>query len=118
MPSALKVSVAVIQVVMPGKVESIAVSSVQSMNAPLDRRNRRVGRTCARAASVTLGCNSVARSRPSPIRGIVPPPLPGTASAGVAAPLTGRGRSPVIACVEASDSFANTGPESSRSKTR
>ena len=38
-PSALKVSVAVMQVVMPGSVESIAVSSVQSMKAPLGSRN-------------------------------------------------------------------------------
>ena len=44
-PSALNVSVAVMQVVMPGSVESIAVSSVQSMNAPFASRNRRVGRT-------------------------------------------------------------------------
>ena len=42
-PSALKVSVAMMQVVMPAKVLSIAVSRVQSMKAPLGSNNRRVG---------------------------------------------------------------------------
>jgi hypothetical protein len=42
-PSALKVSVAMMQVVMPANVLSIAVSSVQSMKAPLGSNNRRVG---------------------------------------------------------------------------
>ena len=55
MPSALNVSVAVMQVVMPGSVESIAVSSVQSINAPFDRRNRRVGRREAATVGVTVG---------------------------------------------------------------
>ena len=65
MPSALKVSVAVIHVVMPGRVESIAVSSVQSMNAPFGRRKRSVGSTEASTAGVTLGRISVARDSPS-----------------------------------------------------
>ena len=64
LPSLLNVSVAVIQVVIPGSVESIAVSSVQSMNAPLDRRNRRFGRTEAATAGVTVGLSSVLRARP------------------------------------------------------
>jgi hypothetical protein len=46
---------------MPGSVESIAVSSVQSINAPLASRNRRVGRTEAVTAGVTDGCKSAFR---------------------------------------------------------
>ena len=53
LPSALKVSVAVMQVVMPGSVESIAVSSVQSMKAPFGNRKRCVGSTEAATAGVT-----------------------------------------------------------------
>jgi hypothetical protein len=45
LPSTPKVSVAVMQVVMPGSVESIAVSNVQSMNAPLGSSSRIVGNT-------------------------------------------------------------------------
>jgi len=41
LPSAPKVSAAVMQVVMPGSVESIAVSKVQSMNAPLGSKSVR-----------------------------------------------------------------------------
>ena len=43
---------------MPGSVESIAVSSVQSIKAPLDNRNRRVGSTEAATAGVTVGRSS------------------------------------------------------------
>ena len=46
-----KVSVAVMQVVMPGKVESIADSSAQSMKHPWPSRKRRVGSNFACAAS-------------------------------------------------------------------
>ena len=54
-PSTPKVSVASTQVVMPGKVESIAVSKVQSRNAPLGRSSRWVGNTWARTAVAALG---------------------------------------------------------------
>src|SRR6185437_7018919 len=57
-PSALNVSVAVMHVVIPGSVESIAVSSVQSMNAPFARRKRRVGSTEAACVGVTVGLRS------------------------------------------------------------
>ena len=51
-PSTPKVSVAVMQVVIPGRVESMAVSSVQSMKAPFGSNRRCAGRTCARTAVV------------------------------------------------------------------
>jgi hypothetical protein len=44
------------QVVIPGNVESMAVSSVQSMKAPLDNRKRLVGKTFARMEAVAVGC--------------------------------------------------------------
>ena len=50
------------QVVIPGSVESIAVSSVQSMNAPFGNISRRVGTIWALTALVTAGRNSVSRS--------------------------------------------------------
>ena len=62
LPSTPKVSVAVTQVVMPGSVESMAVSRVQSMNAPLGSSSRCVGSTWARTAVVTLGRSSVPSS--------------------------------------------------------
>jgi hypothetical protein len=46
---------------MPGKVESMAVSSVQSMSAPFGSRKRSVGSTEASTAGVTLGRSSAAR---------------------------------------------------------
>jgi hypothetical protein len=52
------VSVAVTHVVIPGSVESMAVSSVQSMNAPFASRKRRVGRREAATAGVTVGRRS------------------------------------------------------------
>ena len=61
-PSALKVSVAVMQVVIPGRVESIAVSRVQSMKAPLGNKSLCVGKICARTAGVRLGFNSSERA--------------------------------------------------------
>src|ERR1700688_1276660 len=57
-PSALKVSVAVMHVVIPGNVESSAVSRVQSMKAPFGSKSRCVGNTCARTAGVRLGLNN------------------------------------------------------------
>src|SRR5580692_5941994 len=42
-------------VVMPGSVESMAVSKVQSMKAPLGNNRRCVGSTCARTAALTPG---------------------------------------------------------------
>ena len=50
-PSALNVSVAVKQVTSPGRLESTAVTSVQSMVAPRGSNNRRVGRRRASTAS-------------------------------------------------------------------
>jgi len=61
-PSTPKVSVAMTHVVMPGNVESMAVSNVQSRNAPLGRSKRCVGNTWARTAVVTLGRNSALSS--------------------------------------------------------
>jgi hypothetical protein len=60
-PSALKVSVAVMHVVIPGNVESRAVSSVQSMKAPFGSKSLCVGSTCARTAGVRLGLNNSER---------------------------------------------------------
>src|SRR5580704_16311168 len=57
-PSALKVSVAVMHVVIPGNVESRAVSKVQLMKAPFGSNSRCVGSTCARTAEVRLGRNN------------------------------------------------------------
>jgi hypothetical protein len=45
------------QVVIPGNVESIAVSNVQSMKAPFGSSSLCVGNTCARTAAVRLGFN-------------------------------------------------------------
>src|SRR6202789_196514 len=42
-------------VVMPGSVESMALSNVQSMKAPLGNSRRCVGSTCARTAALTPG---------------------------------------------------------------
>src|SRR5277367_5299976 len=61
-PSALKVSVAVMQVVIPGNVESRAVSKVQSMKAPFGSNSLCVGNTCARTAGVRLGLNNSERA--------------------------------------------------------
>ena len=68
LPSAPKVSAATMHVVMPGSVESIAVSSVQSMNAPRGRRKRVVGRRLAGAAGVALERSSVVRALSPPWR--------------------------------------------------
>jgi hypothetical protein len=74
--------VAVTHVVIPGSVESIAVSSVQSMNAPLGKRSRWVGRTDGRTADVTVGINNVA----SALEGAAPR---GVSSADISASPTG-----------------------------
>src|SRR5271168_2200546 len=69
-PSALKVSVAVMQVVIPGNVESRAVSKVQSMKAPFGSNSLCVGNTCARTAGVRLGFNNSERAPlPAPATG-------------------------------------------------
>src|SRR5271168_448818 len=65
-PSALKVSVAVMQVVIPGNVESRAVSRVQSIKAPFGSNSLCVGSTCARTAGVRLGLSNSERA-PVPV---------------------------------------------------
>jgi hypothetical protein len=47
---------------MPGSVESMAVSNVQSMKAPFGSNKRRAGNTWARAAAVIVGCKRPAKS--------------------------------------------------------
>ena len=47
---------------MPGSVESMAVSSVQSMKAPFGSNSRCVGNTCARTAALTPGRSSAPNS--------------------------------------------------------
>src|ERR1700733_7388621 len=59
LPSALNVSVGVMHVVIPGSVVSIAVSKVQSMNAPFGSSRRCVGSTRACTAGVAMGASSV-----------------------------------------------------------
>src|SRR5271168_443751 len=71
-PSALNVSVAVMQVVIPGNVESRAVSKVQSMKAPFGSNSLCVGNTCARTAGVRLGFNNSERA-PLPAPATDPP---------------------------------------------
>ncbi|HEX9473149.1 MAG TPA: hypothetical protein VF931_03090, partial [Steroidobacteraceae bacterium] len=51
--------------VKPGNVESIAVSSVQSMNAPLPSNKRRLGMSCPETAGIAEGRSNALR-----------PPLP------------------------------------------
>src|SRR6185437_9579292 len=111
-PSAPKVSVAVTHVVIPGRVESIAVSSVQSMKAPLGKRSRCVGRTDGRTAGVMVGASKVA----SALEGAALPPI---SSDGVSAPAGGdSGSGPEGAlCTPIADAeplglVSNAGPES------
>ena len=54
------------QVVIPGSVESSAVSRVQSMKAPFGSNSLCVGNTCARTAGVRLGLNNSCRA-PLPV---------------------------------------------------
>src|SRR5579862_4453298 len=110
-PSTPNVSVAVMQVVMPGSVESIAVSSVQSMKAPFGSRNRRVGSTEAATAGVTVG-------RSNPFNGCAgsptaPPVLCG--AVGIARPSTLGGDAGKAPGSSAFGSRANAGPASRRS---
>ena len=64
LPSALKVSVAVTQVVIPGSAELTAVSKVQSIKAPFGSMKRCVGSTRARTAGVGVGFKSDASDSP------------------------------------------------------
>ena len=65
-PSALKTSSASTQVVIPGRVESIAVSSVQSAKDPFGSSQRRFGRRSARTAGVTVGLSAAPSADPPP----------------------------------------------------
>ena len=109
LPSALNVSVAVMQVVMPGSVESIAVSSVQSMKAPLASRNRRVGSTEGMTAGVSGGFQAApAADRCHRRRAALPLPVrhQGTGS---------RSAAPAAPAPESVALFANAGPARRRS---
>src|SRR5260370_11669483 len=122
LPSAPKVSVAVTQVVIPGSAELMAVSKVQSINAPFGNMNRCVGSTRALTAGVAVGFKSDANvsppaarlsfdSAPAPDAGGRPepsiPPAPGFVS-------------PSIVCAGGDDrsvDAARTGPPSRRSSS-
>src|SRR6185437_11985601 len=117
-PSALNVSVAVTHVVIPGKVESMAVSSVQSMNAPFGSRKRSVGRIEASTAGVTLGRRSVVREFSPAAAGAAGFEACGAAQGGPE-PLVGIEVGIAVAPSPdepGPDDSANTGPWSSRSK--
>src|SRR6266478_3382462 len=118
LPSAPKVSVAVTQVVIPGSAELIAVSKVQSINAPFGSINRCVGSTRALTAGVAVGFSSDARvSPPDPPFTLTSEPPPGGKRADGPAVLSaspslvgGGGRDPSV-------DAARTGPPSRRSSS-
>src|SRR5882672_5543266 len=124
LPSAPKVSVAVTQVVMPGSAELIAVSKVQSINAPFGNMKRCVGSTRALTAGVAVGLNSDAKVSPPDTRlslesGLAPG-LGGSPD-GSALPALKLAPSPSIAGVGADDrsvgAAARTGPPNCRSSS-
>ncbi len=111
-PSALKVSVEVMQRVISGSVESIAVSRVQSMNVPLASSSRSCGSKCARVALMRVGRSSACSlecdipRRGEPCRGSPAvcssacPPSPRAATGGAmsTAPVNRRSRAAGTCC--------------------
>jgi hypothetical protein len=87
------------QVVIPGNVESRAVSRVQSIKAPFGSNSLCVGSTCARTAGVRLGFNNSER------------PALAVAAAGSRS-LTGAPGDPKLVALKLSVGSDAAGPES------
>ncbi len=73
------------QVVIPGRVESIAVSKVQSIKAPFGSNSRCAGSICARTAAATPGRSSADNSPESAVRAAGNPIGPAPAAGGALA---------------------------------
>src|ERR1700730_17591051 len=100
---------------MPGNVESIAVSNVQSINAPLASKNLRVGRTCARADATVVGRRNPAISPAGKeTSGGLDPAALSAPELEISA-LSAKGAAGLARDARSPDSRANAAPDNSRS---